>query len=90
MYTSNLPDGVVIPDDLVELVETMLLEARRLTEQNRSDIAIWVRKTTKGSTFIKGYWRKQVQENIVLCKTYGIPEGAELFSYVCTLIEETW
>ena len=85
MYTTNLPDGVVIPDMLVTCVERCIVD-----DQAKSTFKSWVIANVHASEFMKTYWLKHVRINIDLCRTYGIPECVKLFSYAEELIEVTW
>ena len=85
MYRSNLPDGVVIPDMLVSIVED-----GKLDDQAKATIEKWAVVTKDASSFLKGYWQKRIASNITLCERYYIPECAKLFSYVRVVMERTW
>lgn len=83
MYTTNLPDGVVIPDALVDYVED-----DRLTEDTKRAIRAWVHTDT--SAYLKSYWHRQIDTNIKLCATYGLPECVRFFSYAREQMVITW
>lgn len=85
MYTTNLPDAVVIPDALLALVERGVLD-----DHARAVMTEWAQATAQADDFMRGFWRQHVRSNIEQCQCYGIPECVALFSYVGELIEELW
>ncbi len=83
MYTTNLPDCVVIPDMLLDLVENDRMD-------DHAAVRAWVGETKGASKSLKSFWFKQVDLNISLCKKYGIPECAKFFTYVRSLMDTDW
>ncbi len=93
MYTSNLPDAVMIPDRLIRHVEDLLLRrvsVDELSDQAKRDAESWVVARLASDREVKELWRQQIVVNIDACKKYGIPECIELFTYVCKLIDAKW
>lgn len=83
MYATNLPDGVVIPDMLVGVVEDEVY-----TEQAKTTIRAWA--SGSHSQFMQDFWHKQMDENISLCSTYGRPICVKLFSYMRQMMDANW
>ena len=85
MYTTNLPDAVLIPDIMVAHIERGILSA-----QAKRDARSWVDRHARARRDIRDFWKRQMHENVVACRTYGLPECALIFQYVYRLIEVTW
>lgn len=85
MYTTNLPDCVVIPDMLLELVEN-----DQMDDEAKDTVRAWVDQTKDASQSLQCFWVKQVDLNITLCKKYGIPECVRFFTYVRSEMDAAW
>ena len=85
MYTTNLPDAVMIPDIMVAHIERGIL-----SEQAKRDARAWVAARAGAQRDIRDFWKRQMRENVVACRTYGLPECVIIFQYVYQLIEVTW
>lgn len=85
MYTTNLPDTVMIPDMLLAHIER-----GKLSDDAKADVRTWVGRSKSFSADARSYWKRQMQENVSACHQYYMPECASIFSYVCEVIEEIW
>lgn len=89
MYTTNLPDDVMIPDMLLVHVERGL-QIGVLSKQAKDDAEAWVRLNKAAEQDIRDFWVRHIRGNISSCKKYGVPECVEFFGYVYQLIESLW
>ena len=85
MYTTNLPDSVMIPDMLL-----VHIERGEMSDEARADARAWVGRGKSFGPDVRNYWRRQMQENVVACTRYHMHECVAIFSYVCEFIDELW
>ena len=85
MYVNILPDDVLIPDIMVRHVESGVLG-----EEARRDIHTWAETNRDLDPQIRGYWLTYLRRNVIACRTYGVPDCAEIFSYMCEVVERVW
>lgn len=85
MYTTNLPDSVLIPDMLL-----VHIEQGQLSDSAKDDVLTWVKRSKSFSPEVRAYWRHQMQENVDACRRYYMPECVTIFAYVCEVIDQIW